>query len=60
MKLVLFQQVFWWVSSSRDLCSPEYVLDFRQNTVGIYRQVNLAESHSDNAGLRVGAGRASR
>jgi len=23
MKLVLFQQVFWWVSSSRDLCSPE-------------------------------------
>jgi len=36
IKLVLFQQVFWWVSSSRDLCSPEYVLDFRQNTVGIY------------------------
>jgi len=60
IKLVLLQQLFWWVSSSRDLCSPEYLLDFRHNTVGIYRQVNLAESHSDNAGLRVGAGRASR
>ena len=60
MKLVLLQQLFWWVSSSRDLCSPEYLLDFRHNTVGIYRQVNLAESHSDNAGLRVGAPRASR
>ena len=36
MKLVLLQQLFWWVSSSRDLCSPEYLLDFRHNTVGIY------------------------
>ncbi len=24
------------VSSSRDICSPEYLLDFRHNTVGIY------------------------
>src|SRR6266487_1761559 len=32
MKLVLLQQLFWWVSSSRDICSPEYVLDFRHNT----------------------------
>src|SRR2546429_5920952 len=23
MKLVLLQQLFWWVSSSRDICSPE-------------------------------------
>src|SRR5207302_7711655 len=28
--------LFWWVSSSRDICSPEYLLDFRHNTVGIY------------------------
>jgi len=32
MKQVLLQQLFWWVSSSRDLCSPEYLLDFRHNT----------------------------
>jgi len=31
MKLVLLQQLFWWVSSSRDICSPEYLLDFRHN-----------------------------
>ncbi len=34
--LVLFHHVFWWGSSSRDLCSPEEVWDVRHPPVGIY------------------------
>ena len=41
MNLVLFQHVFWWGSSSRDLCSPEEVWDVRQTPVGMYTSVRV-------------------